>query len=448
MRRPATLDKPGGRGRSLGMTTSPESRRRRTAPRAAAPADFDLLISGGGLVGLSLGVALADAGLAVAVIDREEPATLVELPFDGRASAIARGSQQVLTGIGVWRHLGGEAAPILDIRVSDGQVGRRPSRLFLHYDSEELGEGPMGHIVENRLLRRALQARAAELPGLRLLAPASLERAERREAGVSARLADGRELRAPLVVAAEGRNSPLRQAAGIAVTAWDYPQSGIVCTLYHEHDHGGTAHEHFLPSGPFAVLPLTDDAEGRHRSSLVWTEKRALVPAIMALDDDAFAGEIQRRFGDGLGRIRVEGRRWSYPLSLMHATRYHDRRLALIGDAAHLVHPIAGQGFNLGLRDVAALAECLVDARRLGLDLGSAAVLARYERWRRFDNLAMLAATDGINRLFSNDLAPLRLARDLGLAAVQRLGPARRLFMRHAMGLVGDLPRLVRGERL
>ena len=314
------------------MTAPPRTRARRSGD----PQRFDLLLSGGGLVGLTLGVALADAGLAVAVIDREDPAEVLGAPFDGRASAIARGSQQVLAAIGMWPHVGTEAAPILDIRVSDGQVGRRPSRLFLHYDSAELGEGPMGHIVENRVLRRALQARAAELPGLTLLAPANLETAERREAAVTARLADGRELQAPLVVAAEGRSSPLRESAGIAVTAWDYPQVGIVATLYHEHDHAGTAHEHFLPSGPFAVLPLTDDAQGRHRSSLVWTEKRALAASIMKLDDQAFAAEIQRRFGDGLGEIRVEDGRWSYPLSLMHATRYHDRRLVLVGDADHL----------------------------------------------------------------------------------------------------------------
>ncbi|WP_366554811.1 UbiH/UbiF/VisC/COQ6 family ubiquinone biosynthesis hydroxylase [Aquibaculum sediminis] len=424
------------------MVTSGQSRE----PRAEAR--FDVILSGGGLVGMSLGVALADAGLQVAVIDREDPAKVVDAPFDGRASAIARGSQQVLSTIGVWQHVGPEAAPILDIRVSDGKVGRRPSRLFLHYDSADLGEGPMGYIVENRVLRRALQARAAELPGLSLLAPLTLESDRRGAERAEALLSDGRQLTAPLLVAAEGRNSPLRRRANIPVTTWDYPQAGIVCTLYHELDHAGTAHEHFLPSGPFAVLPLTDDEQGRHRSSLVWTEKRELVAGFMAMDDVAFAGELQRRFGHGLGEIAVEGHRWSYPLSLMHAARYHERRLVLIGDAAHQIHPIAGQGFNLGLRDVAALAECLVDARRLGLDLGSPSVLERYQSWRRFDTLAMLAATDGINRLFSNNLPPVRLARDLGLAAVNRLGPARRLFMRHAMGVVGDLPRLVRGEPL
>src|SRR5690625_4639499 len=422
------------------MVTSSES--------GQAAARFDVILSGGGLVGLSLGVALADAGLAVAVVDRLEPATVVDEPFDGRASAIARGSQHVLSATGVWAHVGEDAAPILDIRVSDGKIGKRPSRLFVHFDADEFAEGPMGWIVENRMLRRALHARIKELPNLALIAPANLDEAVRREDGVTAHLSDGRRLEAPLLIAAEGRNSPLRKSAGIPVTTWDYPQSGIVCTIYHEYDHAGTAHEHFLPSGPFAVLPLTDDEQGRHRSSIVWTEKRALVDGFMALDDAGFAREIQRRFGYGLGEIKVEGHRWSYPLSLMHAERYHDRRLAVIGDAAHGIHPIAGQGFNLGLRDVAALAECVVDARRLGLDIGSEPVLARYQRWRRFDNVLMLAATDGLNRLFSNDLPPVRLARNLGMGMVHRLVPARRFFMRHAMGLVGDLPRLVRGERL
>lgn len=306
----------------------------------------------------------------------------------------------------------------------------------------------MGWIIENRMLRRALHARAGELRGLTLIAPASLDEAERREEGVTAYLSDGRRLKAPLLIAAEGRNSPLRKSAGISVTTWNYPQCGIVCTIYHEYDHAGTAHEHFLPAGPFALLPLPDDELGRHRSSIVWTEKRGLVANFMALDDYGFAREIQRRFGYGLGEIKVEGHRWSYPLSLMHAERYHDRRLVVVGDAAHGIHPIAGQGFNLGLRDVAALAECVVDARRLGLDIGSEPVLARYQRWRRFDNVVMLAATDGLNRLFSNDLPPVRLARGLGMGVVNRFGPARRFFMRHAMGMVGDLPRLIRGERL
>ena len=255
-------------------------------------------------------------------------------------------------------------------------------------------------------------------------------------------------MRARLAVVAEGKASPLRAAAGIRVLRWDYPQCGIVCTVAHEKPHHGVAHENFLPSGPFALLPMTDGPDGGHRSSLVWTERREVAPAMMALGGEDFARELMRRYGDGLGSLREVGGRWSYPLGLMHAERYVDQRLALIGDAAHVIHPIAGQGLNLGLRDVAALAETLMDARRLGLDLGSAEVLARYQRWRRFDNTLLMVVTDGLNRLFSNDLPPIRLARDVGLAAVDRLPPLKRFFMRHAMGMVGDLPRLTRGQAL
>jgi 2-octaprenyl-6-methoxyphenol hydroxylase len=283
---------------------------------------------------------------------------------------------------------------------------------------------------------------------LTLLAPVRIAALECGAAAVTAELSDGRRLRARLAVGAEGKASPLREMAGIRVTRWDYRQVGIVCTVAHEAPHQGVAHEHFLPAGPFALLPMTPGPEGGHRSSLVWTERRALAPAMMALSDADFAAELQRRFGDSLGRLRQAGGRWSYPLGLMLAEACVAARLALVGDAAHVIHPIAGQGLNLGLRDVAALAETLVDARRLGLDLGSAEVLARYQGWRRLDGALFAVATDGLNRLFSNDLGPLRLIRDLGLAAVDRAPPLKRLFMRHAMGLVGDLPRLVRGEAL
>ncbi len=412
----------------------------------------EVAIAGGGLVGLTLGCALAGAGVPVTVVDAEDPATVLGEPFDGRASAIALGSRRLLEGVGVWRHVGDEAAPIRDIRVSDGRVAEAASRLFLHYDADEvagqIGSDAMGWIVENRVLRRALHRRAAELPDLELLAPARVDHAERSAGGAALVLADGRRRAARLIAGCDGRGSPLRQAAGIRVTRWDYPQDGIVATLLHELDHEDVAHEHFLPSGPFAVLPLTDLPDGSHRSSLVWTERRPVAEGVMALDDAAFSREIERRFGDSLGRIRVSGRRWRYPLGLQLAQSSVGERLALVGDAAHVIHPIAGQGFNLGLRDIGALAEVLVDARRLGLDLGAPEVLARYQRWRRFDNLALVAVTDGLNRLFSNDIGPLRLARDLGLAAVNRAVPLKRLFMRHAMGLVGELPRLCRGEPL
>jgi 2-octaprenyl-6-methoxyphenol hydroxylase len=419
-----------------------------TKGRTSEDLDCEVLIVGGGMVGLSLGLTLACAGIDVLVVDRADPATVQDAAFDGRSSAIARGSQQALDGAGLWDAMATSAQPILDIRVSDGRIGAGASSLFLHYDHRDVDDKPLGYIIENREVRRALHAEVARRGHFRLLAPEQVVDLEREVSGVEARLGDGRRLSARLAVAAEGRGSPLREAAGIRTTSWSYPQAGIVCTVAHERPHHGVAHEHFLPAGPFAMLPMTDAEDGTHRSSIVWTERRELAPAMMALGPEGFAAEIVRRFGDSLGGLAPIGGRWSYPLSLLHAERYVDRRLALIGDAAHAIHPIAGQGLNLGLRDVAALAEAVVDARRLGLDLGDAGVLARYERWRRLDTLMLIAATDGLNRLFSNDLPPLRLARDLGLAAVNSLPPLKRLFMGHAMGLLGDLPRLIRGEAL
>jgi 2-octaprenyl-6-methoxyphenol hydroxylase len=409
----------------------------------------DVVIVGGGLVGLTLAAALGGAGLRVAVIDRERPAVAAADPFDGRGSAIAWGSARVLRAIGLWPHLAAHAQPINDIRVSDGD-----SLLFLHYDHRAAGIGadgqpaPLGYIIENRYTRRALYGALAEVPEVTLLAPAEVTRLERGAGRVAAHLADGRVVRAALAVACDGRDSPQRQAAGIGVVRWSYRQTGIVCSIAHERPHHGVAHERFLPAGPFAVLPLPDAPDGTHLSSIVWTERAELVPAMLALSDGEFSDEIARRFGDSLGAIRVAGPRWAYPLGLIHAERYVAHRLALAGDAAHGIHPIAGQGLNLGLRDVAALAECIVDAARLGLDIGGADTLARYERWRRVDNLLLAGVTDVLNRLFSNDLAPLRLVRDLGLGAVERLPPVKRMFMRHAMGVLGDLPRLVRGEAL
>jgi 2-octaprenyl-6-methoxyphenol hydroxylase len=412
--------------------------RRKSAQATGETLRAELVVSGGGLVGLTLATACASAGLDVVVIDRETPPQMVAEAFDGRASAIAFGSQRVLQGIGLWDKIAAEAEPIREIRVADGD-----SPLFLHYDHSELGDDPLGYIVENRVLRRALFARLAELPTLRHIAPATVVSAERKAAGVTVRLDDGRSIAGALLVAADGRLSPLREAAGISAMEWRYKQIGIVCTVHHERPHLGIAVEHFLPAGPFAILPMTGD-----RSSIVWTERADLAPRMMALDEAGFHAELAQRFGDFLGKLTVVGPRWSYPLSLMHARRYVGDRLALIGDAAHVIHPIAGQGLNLGLRDVAALAELIVDSRRLGLDIGNGEMLARYERWRRFDNTTLAVVTDGLNRLFSNSVAPLAAARDIGLALVNRLPPAKRFLMRHAMGLVGDLPRLVKGERL
>jgi 2-octaprenyl-6-methoxyphenol hydroxylase len=398
----------------------------------------ELVIAGGGLVGLTLGIACADAGLEVIVVDRENVAAKLAEPYDGRGSAIALGSQRVLATTGIWPHVYREAEPILEIRVADDNAP-----LFLHYDHREVGDEPLGWIVENRMLRRALYERVQALPSLRLLAPLGVESIERRPSRVRALLSDGRYVDAALCAAADGKNSPLRRAAAIHTTEWSYPQTGIVCTARHELPHHGIAVEHFLPAGPFAILPMTGN-----RSSIVWTERAELAPELMRLDQEGFRAELARRFGDFLGRVEVEGPRWAYPLAFMHAESYVAPRLALVGDAAHVIHPIAGQGLNLGIRDVAALAECIVEQRRLGLDIGSGETLQRYERWRRFDNVALAAVTDGLNRLFSNAIPPVKLVRDVGLAAVNVMPPLKRLFMRHAMGTLGDVPRLARGERL
>lgn len=397
--------------------------------------DADVLVVGGGLVGLSLGIGLAQGGLAVVVVDREAPASQTLPAFDGRVSAIAHASRRALEALGIWRHLAA-AEPILDIRVTDGA-----SPLFVHYDHRELGADPFGHMVENRHLRLALQAAVAETPGLRLLAPAAVAGLERGPAAVTARLEDGTQVRAALVVGAEGRNSPTRDSAGIRTTTWTYGQAGIVCTVRHEKPHQGVAQERFLPAGPFAILPMTGN-----RSSLVWTEREALAPVLLALPQDEFLVELANRFGDYLGRLEVEGPRWSYPLSFLHAERYVAHRLALAGDAAHGIHPISGQGLNLGLRDVATLVEILVGQARLGLDIGDPLALDAYERWRRVDTFVLGAITDGLNRLFSTDIAPVRLVRDLGLGLVEQLPPLKRVFMRHARGDMGDLPGLLRGE--
>jgi len=408
------------------------------------PNEPEALVIGGGLVGAAQAIAFAVHGLRTEVVDLADPVKGLDMGFDGRASAIALATQRVLAALGVWDKLGNQPAPILDIRVSDG-----PSRLFLHYDHREIGDGPFGYMVENRHMRAALLARMREIPQLRLRAPATVSSLSRARNGIEADLGDGTTVRARLAVGAEGRNSPSREAAGIKVTRWSYEQTGIVCTVRHAKSHGFVAQEHFLPAGPFAILPLNgDDENPGNLSSIVWTERQDLAPALLSLDEAEFKAELDRRFGDFLGETEIVGPRWSYPLSLQYAETAVSRRLALIGDASHGMHPIAGQGLNMGLRDVAALAEVVVDAHRIGEDIGSPPVLERYEQWRRFDNTLMLATTDGLNRLFSNGIGPVTLARDLGLAAVNAVPPLKRFFMRHAMGLVGDLPRLMQGRPL
>lgn len=403
----------------------------------------DIVIVGGGLVGATLALAVSAGGLSCIVIDAGDPETALDAAFDGRASAIAFASCRMLSQLGLWDELAPNAQPIHDIVVSDGRVRDGAAPLFLHFDHQEIGNEPLGHMVENRHLRRALFQSLDAAPNARLLAPRQVERADFEADHVRVTLADGTTIQASLCLAADGRNSRLRENAGLKTVAWTYDQCGIVATVAHAEPHGGVAHEYFLPSGPFAILPLTEN-----RSSLVWTEHKDQTPAFLSMSDEDFNIAMRDRFGPFLGDATVTGQRWSYPLGLQLSHDYVAPRLALVGDAAHAIHPIAGQGFNMGLRDVAALAEVLTDAARLGLDIGAPDVLARYQTWRRFDNVLLAGLTDVLNRLFSNDFAPLRLARGLGLAAVGQIGPLRRFFMSHAGGAVGDLPRLLRGEPL
>ena len=386
-----------------------------------------------------LGIACGGAGLPVAIVDRQDPARLLGEEFDGRSSAIGYGSQQVLEAIGLWPPIAPDAEPIREIRVADDD-----SPLFLHYDHRELGaSAPLGYIVENRVLRRVLIDRIRSIPNVLFLAPLAVDSVSTSPLRATAELSDGRQLRTRLVAAADGQESPLRRAAGIRTVEWRYPQTGIVTTVRHQRPHNGIAVEHFLPAGPFAILPMTGN-----RSSIVWTERAEFAPRLVDLSNAGFATELAARFGDFLGEVEPIGPRWTYPLKFLLAENYAATRLALVGEAAHTIHPIAGQGLNLGIRDVAALAELLIDARRLGLDIGEDSVLLHYQRWRRFDALALAAVTDGLNRLFSNSLPPIQLARDVGLAIVNRLPPLKRVLMRDAMGILGDLPRLVRGEPL
>jgi 2-octaprenyl-6-methoxyphenol hydroxylase len=402
--------------------------------------ETDVLIGGGGMVGLTLGIALASSGLDVTIADPAPKSTVLDAKFDGRVSALAFASTRMLEALGVWEHLRSEVQPIRDILVTDAALDTAPSSLSLHFDSREIGTS-LGHIVENRHIRIALFSVAAKLANLRLISPSGVTALHGTTTAIEASLSNGDVVRTRLAVAADGRESRMREAMEIGIVGWSYPQCGLVATVEHAAPHNGVAYEHFLPSGPFAILPMTGN-----RSSLVWTEREDLAPAMMKLPEAEFDSEIARRFGEHLGKTHTRGPRWSYPLKFHLARSYVKPRFALAGDAAHGIHPIAGQGLNLGLKDAAALAETVLDAARLGLDIGALDVLRRYERWRRFDSFALAAATDMLNRLFSNDIAPLRALRDFGLGIVDRIAPARRFFMRHAGGEIGKLPRLMRGE--
>jgi 2-octaprenyl-6-methoxyphenol hydroxylase len=400
----------------------------------------DVVIGGAGFVGLSLAIALRQAlGPKFSVVLADP--TLDAPTADERASAIAAAARRLFETIGVWDEVAGKAQPILDMVITDSRLGDAVRPVFLTFEGEIRPGEPFAHMVENRDLTAALLAKArAEGVDLRATAVAGCDVGRDH---VEARLADGAHFDARLIVAADGARSSLRERAGISMVGWSYGQTAIVTTVAHERDHHGRADEHFLPAGPFAVLPLKDN-----RSSIVWTEESAEAERIIALSDDLFHAELERRFGLRLGDIRVAGPRRAYPLGLSVARAFVAPRLALVGDAAHVIHPIAGQGLNMGLRDVAALAEVIVDAARLGLDPGASDVLDRYQRWRRFDTMAMGLATDGLNRLFSNRSDVLRLMRDIGLGLVDRLPALKDVFIREAAGLTGDVPKLLRGEAL
>jgi 2-octaprenyl-6-methoxyphenol hydroxylase len=405
--------------------------------------ECDVLIVGGGLNGPVLALALAQGGLTSVVLDAQSRAARADPEFDGRAYALAAGSRRMLGALGLWPGLAPRAQPIEAIRISDGRPGEGASRLFLHFDGAEIDEGPMGHILEDRFLRGALLEAMDAEPLVSHRAGVAVV-GQRVEPGrVEAELADGGRLAAPVLVGCDGRDSAVARRAGIGRRGWDYRQTSLVCAVEHERPHGGTAHQFFMPAGPLAILPLPGN-----RSSIVWTERRDRAAAIAALDEAGYLAELRPRFGDFLGAIRLAGARYAYPVGLSLAERVTGERVALCGDAGHGIHPLAGQGLNLGLRDVAALAEVLVGAARRGQDLGAADVLASYARWRRFDIAALAVATDGLNRLFSNDNPLLRAGRDVGLGLVNRLPALRRALIGEAAGLTGDLPALLRGRPL
>lgn len=405
-----------------------------------------IVIAGGGIAGLSLALALKQAlgaGFAIIVVD---PALAGASRPDNRAYAVAAAAQTMLRALGVWDAIAADAQPMTQMIVSDSRSSDVVRPVFLTFDGEVEPGQPFAHMVGSADLIAAL-TEACRTAGV-VLRDDGVARFEPGAASVTVHLSGGEALSARLLIAADGARSRLREQAGIGWVGWDYKQSGIVATIGHERPHGGRAVEHFLPSGPFAILPLSDGGRLGHRSSMVWTEAADHVPALLSLDEDGMLAEIERRFGLELGEISLESPVSAHPLGYGMARCFIAERFALLGDAAHLIHPIAGQGLNLGLKDVAALAETIVDAARLGLDPGMLDVLEGYERARRFDTVAMGAVTDGLNRLFSNDATPLRLARDLGLGVVDRLPGLKRFFIREAAGMAGPGPRLMRGEGL
>ena len=401
----------------------------------------DVIILGGGLVGSALAVALDTHGLSAIVVDIADPEVILAAGFDGRASAIASAPYRMLGAIGVLDRLGDAGCPIAGIRVSDGL---EPGALDFEPGADD---GALGHMFENRLLRGALYAAAVDAPHVDLRMKTRAVAVERGAHGVVATVDSGATITAPLLIAAEGRNSPTRDAAGIRTARWSYDHAAIVTSLHHEHSHENIAFEIFYPQGPFAILPLNDDAAG-HRSAIVWSVSRAEAPGMLKLSERGFLAEAEKKMGGFLGRLESLGARSSYPLGFHHAAQIVSNRLALVGDAAHGIHPIAGQGVNVGFRDVATLVEVLVEGKRLGLDLGDPALLARYQRWRSLDTLMVSVATDGLQRLFGIPGKTANAARRFGLSAVQKLPALKDRFMAEARGESGEVPKLLQGMKV
>ena len=400
--------------------------------------DSDILIVGGGLNGPATALALAHAGLTSTVIDALPAAPRQDQDFDGRSYALALASVRLLRRIGVWDHVADHSQPMLEIKVTDGRAGETPSPFLMHFDHAEIEEGPMGHMVEDRYLRRALMDAMEANPRITVLNGETVV-AQDTDGTARVTLASGRVLTGSLLIGCDGRSSGTAERAGIKRTGWDYGQTALVCAIQHEKPHNGVAHQFFLPPGPLAILPLPGN-----RSSIVWSESAANAAAFQALSDDDYLTVLRPRFGDFLGDISLAGKRFTYPLGLTVADSFIADRLALVGDAAHGMHPIAGQGLNAGLRDIGALAQVLGEARARGEDIASVLVLRRYQEWRRFDTASLAMATDLSNRLFSSDNPLLRMARDIGMGAINATPRLRRTFIREAAGLTGDLPALMR----